>query len=388
MSESSSEARPRTAEPILAGDGVGVKDDTPFHVTYSSGLVGWMQQSGASLAFTTYTKGKVVIIGPGLTGNVAVSERNFGHAMAMRPTEKGLYLSTRHQVWLFENGLEPGTQLDGWDRIYMPRGCDVTGAVDIHDIHIDAKGRLLVAVTLYNCLAELDGKGSFSPIWRPSFITEIANEDRCHFNGFCLEDGEAAYATVIGESNVAGGWRDMRADGGMVIDMRTDTVISRGLAMPHTPRLYRGELYVLEGGSGWLGRIDRTTGAFERIAWCPGFLRGLSFCGDFAVISLSKPRNEVFSGLPLDGELKERDRAPECAVYVVRLSDGEVCHTLTITGSVEELYDTAVLAGTYQPLLVGLEGDEIGKYIAVGPDRSGGNNPGCASVHETRNTSI
>lgn len=370
MSDSKEKTGPGKQEPILAGDGVGVQDDNPFHITYSGQLSAWMTLYGVSLAFTTYTAGKVVLIGPGLAGNIAVSERNFGHAMAMRATETGLYLSTKHQVWRFENGLEPGCQLDGWDRIYMPRRCDVTGAVDVHDIHIDRDGRLLVAVTLYNCLAELDGKGSFSPVWRPSFISEITNEDRCHFNGFCLEDGEAAYATVIGASNTEAGWREMRADGGLVIDIRTDKVVAEGLAMPHTPRMHRGELYILEAGSGWFGRIDRTAGQFERLCWFPGFLRGLSFHGDYAVIGLSKPRNKIFAGLPLDEELSNRGREPECAVYVVRLSDGAVCHTLTITGSVEELYDTAVLTGTRQPMLVGLEGEEIGKYIAVGPDRS------------------
>ncbi|KAJ0340701.1 hypothetical protein COL154_014168, partial [Colletotrichum chrysophilum] len=123
--------------------------------------------------------------------------------------------------------------------------------------------------------------------------------------------------------------------------------------------MHRGELYVLEAGSGWFGRIDRTARRFERLAWFPGFLRGLIFHGDHAIIGLSKPRNEVFAGLPLDEELNKRGREPECAVYVVRLGDGKVCHTLTITGSVDEIYDTAVLAGTRQPLLVGLEGDEI-----------------------------
>ena len=175
---------------------------------------------------------------------------------------------------------------------------------------------------------------------------------------------------MIGASNTAAGWREMRADGGLVIDMRSDEVVGGGLAMPHTPRLYGGELYVLEAGSGWFGRIDRKKGKFERLSWFPGFLRGLSFHGDYAVIGLSKPRNKIFAGLPLDEELNKRKREPECAVYVVRLSDGAVCHSLTITGSVEEIYDTAVLAGTRQPLLVGLEGEEIGKYVAVGPDRS------------------
>lgn len=371
MSESSKSVPVSTSGPALAGDGFGIEDDAPFHITYTAGLTAWMAQNALSLAFTTYTAGKAVFIGPGLAGNVAVSERNFGHAMALRATGTGLYLSTKHQVWLFENGLEKGHHLDGWDRIYMPRRAEVTGAVDVHDIHVDKKGRLLVAVTLYNCLAELDGKGSFSPLWRPAFISEIANEDRCHFNGFCLEDGEPAYATVVGKSDTAAGWREMRADGGMVIDMRNDQVVLGGLAMPHTPRIYRDELYVLEAGSGWFGRVERTKGIFERLTWLPGFLRGLSFHGDFAVIGLSKPRDRIFAGLPLDDELIQRGVEPECAVYVVHLSDGAVCHKLTITGSVEEIYDTAILGGTRQPLLVGLEGEEISKYIAVGPDRSG-----------------
>ena len=80
-----------------------------------------------------------------------------------------------------------------------------------------------------------------------------------------------------------------------------------------------------------------------------------------------------------DAELGRRGRDPECAVYLVRLADGEVCHALRITGSVAEIYDTAVLAGTRQPLLVGLEGEEISRYVAIGPDRSG---PGAAMAAE------
>lgn len=192
----------------------------------------------------------------------------------------------------------------------MPRSGHVTGGVGIHDIQIDRGGRLLVAVTLYNCLAELDGRGSFSPVWRPAFIDAMVNQDRCHLNGFRLEDGEPAYATVVGPSNDADGWRAMRANGGQVIDVRTDRVVVDGLSMPHTPRLYKGCLYVLDAGSGWFGRVDREAGRFERLVWCPGFPRGLSLHDDFAVIGLSKPRNKVFAGLPLDGELRRRGADP------------------------------------------------------------------------------
>jgi len=357
--------------PAIAGDGSRTDLQNPFHITLSTGMAGWLACQEISFAFTTYTLGKVVVIGPGASGRLSVSERKFGHAMAMRATDGGLYLSTKNAVWRFQNGLDRGTRMGDWDRIFMPRDCHVTGAVDIHDLHIDRERRLLAAVTQYNCLAVLDGAASFSPVWRPAFIDGVFNQDRCHFNGFCLEDGRPAYGTVIGPSNIADGWKRHRAEGGQVIDMRTDETVVDGLAMPHTPRLHRGVLYLLEAGSGWFGRVDRDTGRFERLLWCPGFLRGLTFHHDFAFIALSKPRNKVFSGLPLDAELSRQGRAPECAVYVVRLSDFTLCHTLTITGAVEEIYDTAVLTGTRQPMLVGLEGDEISKYVAVGPDASG-----------------
>ena len=356
--------------PIVAGDTVTEKPQNPFTLTLSNGFSAWMEKRRISLAFTTYTVGKIVLIGPGVGGRFVVNERNFGNAMAMRPTPSGFYLSTQYAVWRFENGLTPGQSLNGWDRIYMPRSCNVTGNVDIHDLHVDRQGRLLAAVTKYNCLAELDQRGSFSPIWRPSFIDQIVNQDRCHFNGFCLEDGDAAYASIVGPGNIKDGWRDHRADGGQIVDIRTNQIVADGLSMPHTPRLYQDELYLLEAGSGWFGRVDRTSGQFERLVWCPGFLRGLTFYEGHAIVALSKPRNKVFSGLPLDSELCARNQQAECAIYIISLADNKVKHKISIVGSVEELYDVAILPGTTHPMLVGLEGEEISKYVTLGPDSS------------------
>lgn len=101
---------------IVAGDGAYAEAINPFHVTLSPGMAGWMAARGVSLGFTTYTVGKVVLIGPGRGGDrdgVALSERNFGNAMALRATASGLYLSTHHQVWRFENGLDPGQLFEG-----------------------------------------------------------------------------------------------------------------------------------------------------------------------------------------------------------------------------------------------------------------------------------
>jgi hypothetical protein len=48
----------------------------------------------------------------------------------------------------------------------------------------------------------------------------------------------------------------------------------------------------------------------------------------------------------------------------------QVVHSIDITGSVKELYDLAVLPGCRQPLLYGLEGNDIHKIVVLGSDES------------------
>jgi uncharacterized protein (TIGR03032 family) len=104
------------------------------------------------------------------------------------------------------------------------------------------------------------------------------------------------------------------------------------------------------------------------MAFCPGYSRGLAFHGPFAVIGLSKPReNRTFTGLPLDEELVRRDAEPRCGLMVVvDLRTGDAVHWLRIEGVVEELYDVAVLPGVRRPMAIGLKTDEIRRMITVG----------------------
>jgi uncharacterized protein (TIGR03032 family) len=86
--------------------------------------------------------------------------------------------------------------------------------------------------------------------------------------------------------------RERRRDGGYVIDVRTGAVVVAGLSMPHSPRWYRGRRGLLDLGAGQFGRVDPGAGRFWSIAFCPGYLRGLTFVGDYAVVMLSKPRHD------------------------------------------------------------------------------------------------
>ena len=346
-------------------------ENNPFQLHLSNGFAAWLKRLDGTLALTTYEAGKILLLGPGMGAGVALSERNFDRAMAMAVDGGSLYLTTAYQVWRFVNALEPGRMFDAWDRLYLPRGCHVTGAVDAHDIEVDAGGRLLLAITGYNCVAEADARGSFNPVWAPPFISAIVGEDRCHLNGFCTADGRLAYATVIAETDAAGQWRERRADGGAVWDIRRNRALARGLAMPHSPRLHRGALYVLEAGAGWFGRVDPAGAAFERLVWLPGFARGLRLIGEHALVGLSKPRNEVFAGLPLDDELRRRGVEPQCGVAVIDLNDHRVVETIRIEGWVKEVYDLAFIPGARRPMIVVLQADDVSRLVVVGPNATG-----------------
>jgi uncharacterized protein (TIGR03032 family) len=280
---------------------------------------------------------------------------------------QSLYISTLYQLWRFERATQ-GTQVyKGYDGVYLPQVGYVTGDLDIHDIAIDDQDRIVFVNTLFSCLATASETHSFIPLWKPSFISKLVPEDRCHLNGLAMENGQARYVTCVSRSDVNDGWRDKRVAGGIVIDVKSDDIIADNLSMPHSPRLYQDRLWLLNSGQGEFGYIDRKTGKFEPVAFCPGYSRGLGFIGDYAVVGLSEPRhNKTFDDLPLKDRLKNKHTEPRCSLEVINLSTGDVAHTLRISGVVEELYDVVVLPGIVRPMAIGFVSDEIRTMITIG----------------------
>jgi uncharacterized protein (TIGR03032 family) len=207
--------------------------------------------------------------------------------------------------------------------------------------------------TLFSCLATLSPTHAFRVFWKPPFISKLAAEDRCHLNGLAMRDGVPAYATATSRSDVVGGWRDRRADGGCVIDVASNAIITEQLSMPHSSRWLDGRLWVLNSGTGHLGTIGPGSGAFEPHAFCPGFLRGLAFHNGHAVVGLSLPRDGTFAGLALEAELKKRDAEPWCGVQIVNLSSGDIVEWIRLEGEVSELFDVAVMPGVRWPIATG-----------------------------------
>ena len=324
-------------------------------ISCSPGLAGWLAGQGLSLAFSSYQSGQLFLAGRRRNGQVSFHQHGFGRAMGLWADAKRIYLATSSQIWRLENVLKPGELAnERFDRLYVPRNAQTVGGVDIHEIGVEPSGRIVFINTSHSCLATLSVTHGFRPLWKPPFISKLAAEDRCHLNGLAMEEGRARYVTAVCRSDVIGGWRDRRAEGGLIVDLADDDrILTEGLSMPHSPRVWRGQLYVLDSGRGYLCRVDRQSGTAERIAFLPGFLRGLAFSGNYAIATLSLPRDRSFAGLELDDELKRRDGEPWCGVQIVDLTTGDVVQWIRLTGAVRELFDVTVLPGATSPMSIG-----------------------------------
>ena len=337
-----------------------------LEISSSRQLLSWLAEQQLSIALTTYQVGKLYFIGLKPDNGLSVFERSFNRCMGLCATSNGLYMSSLYQVWRFENVFEPGQQQDGFDRLYVPQVGYTTGDLDIHDMAVDRDGRLVFVNTLFGCLATLSETHSFKPLWQPPFISKLAAEDRCHLNGLAMKDGQPGYVTAVGQSDVADGWREHRTNGGIVIDVIRNDIVCTGLSMPHSPRWYHDKLWLLNSGTGDFGYVDLATGRFESVCFCPGYMRGLSFHGHFALVGLSKPRhNKTFSGLALDDNLKSRNAEARCGVQIIDLRTGDIVHWLRMEGVVDELYDVITLPHARRPMALGFKTDEIRRVLSI-----------------------
>lgn len=348
-------------------------------LTASRHFAAWLAEQRVSLALTTYQTGKLFLVGLQPDGRLSVFERTFNRAMGLWGDDQTLWMTSLYQVWRFENALEPGQTHQGYDRLYVPRVGYTTGDVDAHDIAVDATGHAVFANTLFSCVATVSERYSFTPLWRPPFISRLAAEDRCHLNGLAMHDGAPRFATLCSRSDVAGGWRDRSRDGGCVLDIATNETVAGGLSMPHSPRLADDKLWLLDSGTGFLGYIDVSarvkssdaprdggaqTSEFQRVTFCPGYARGLALCDGYAVVGLSKLRaSETFAKLALQDALAARDAEAWCGIAIVNLNSGDLVHWLRLDGIVAELYDVVVLPNVRRPMALGFKTDEIQRII-------------------------
>jgi uncharacterized protein (TIGR03032 family) len=208
----------------------------------------------------------------------------------------------------------------------------------------------------------------FRPLWKPPFISRLAAEDRCHLNGLAMQDGAPAYVTAVSRSDMINGWRDRRHEGGVLIDVRDDRIVTDQLSMPHSPRATADGIYLLDSGRGQIARVDPVTGAKTDIAFCPGFLRGLAIHNGYAIATVSLPRDGAFGGLALQDELKKRDGEPWCGICIVDLRSGDLVEWIRLNGAIKELFDVVVIPEVRCPMALGVQSPDIQSLISFDPD--------------------
>jgi uncharacterized protein (TIGR03032 family) len=328
-----------------AGTAVSIDNSEP-DVELSPGLAELFEKYDFSLLITTYQAGKLVLARR--DGNsIDVQYRSAARPMGLAVCEDQLALGVTGEIVFMQNvpsNIVRLTPPDKYDACFVQRYAHLTGAIDVHEISFDADGRIWFINTRFSALCTIDGSSSFQPVWRPPFISAYAAEDRCHLNGLGLRDGRPRYVTALGESDAASGWRESKADGGVLIDVATNKVLYRGLSMPHSPRWYADHLWVCESGKGTLSRVDPKTGDLKAHFKFPGFTRGLDFYGPLAFVGVSRIRETAtFSGIPIAEEPRN------CGVWVVNILDGSHVGTLRFTEGVHELFAVQVLSGSRCP---------------------------------------
>ena len=340
---------------------------TPL-ISASRGFVDWLGSQNVSLAISTYQTGKLFLVGRNENGQFSVFERTFERAMGLAGDDQSIYMATLYQIWRLENVLQPGMTTDGYDRSYVPQVGFTTGDLNVHDVALDDNDELNFIAARFSCLATNSERCNFRPTWMPKFITKLAGEDRCHLNGLAMVDGKARYVTACSETDIVDGWREHRREGGVVIDIQSDEVVARGFSMPHSPRWHRDKLWLLVAGTGYFGFIDNNTGEFERVTFCPGFARGLSFAGNYAIVGISLPRHDpTFQGLALQENLQAANVSARCGLLIIDLNSGDIVEWMRMEEPIRELYDVLVLPGVKRPRLVGFKSDEIRTIVWADP---------------------
>jgi len=321
----------------------------PLRSVYTTNLADLLDHLGISLVVTTYQAGKLILVrkeGDGVNTHFV----NYSKPMGLAADFQRMAIGSGDSIWMLRNMPALASKLEpaGHDACYLPRRIHVTGDIDIHEMGWGRGEKLWFINTRFSALCTLDEISSFAPRWRPPFVSALAPEDRCHLNGLCLQNGQPKYVTMLGQTDTPGGWRENKRDGGLLMDIQSNQVLLSGLSMPHSPRLYNGDFWLLESGEGGLARLDLKRKSWQNIASLPGFTRGLDFVGRLAFIGLSQVRESaVFSGIPLVERLDERI----CGVWVVDIQSGQTVAFLRFEEGVQEIFAVQAIPARFPTLL-------------------------------------
>ena len=346
-------------------------DDEKKPFDHSPGFIQWLKDNNVSFLISSYKTANIYFLGS-ITDprdgqdKISLWMSNFNRPMGIHATKDTVWISSSGNIWKYKNiGAKPDTTNVGeFDACFIPQSAYFSNDCDSHDLCVDSTGNVYYVSATFCCICQPSETHSFKVFWKPSWISKITSEDRCHLNGMCCRDGKPRYVTAVSLSDSKGAWRNHRVGKGVVYDIVEDKLACTGLSMPHSPRFFNNKLWVLDAGTGWLGYVDFEKKELKKTLWLPGYLRGMSFVGDkYMVVGSSESRHEgTFQGLPLGEELKKRGLEAICGFFVIDMKTWVIVHTFQFHGKSNEIYDVVAVEGVKRGQLIELN-DPDGKTL-------------------------
>lgn len=250
-------------------------------------------------------------------------------------------------------------QIKQSDSLYLHRAALTTGMINIHDIAWGDEG-LWVVNSTFSCLSTLSPNHSFIARWKPKFITELVPEDRCHLNGMAMLNGKPKYVSTFNMENSKDSWSQGRVDYGTIIDVDTDDILAEGLIMPHSPRVYKGDIYFCESGYGVVWKLNPKTKEKTQVVKLQGYTRGLYFYGGIMFVGLSQLRaSDIANPVPIIKEYEET----YAGIWMINLSDGSEIGHIRFDGDVDQIYDIAVIPESISPTLLDVSSSSLTRHL-------------------------
>ena len=339
---------------------------SPFSARFSPQVPELLNKLNCSIALSTYQAGKIVFISPHPDNErLTTLPRTFRKPMGIAIKGDKMAISLKDEVVVFQNSRPlaehyPNKQ-NTYDSLWLPRTTYYTGLVDMHDLDFGDDG-IYAINTSFSCICKIDGNYNFTPVWKPPFIQEVTPGDLCHLNGMVVLNGKPKYVTALGTTNTPQGWRENIVGGGVLMDVEKNEIILNGLSMPHSPKMYNNELYLLMSASGEFIKVNLETKSYETIKKFDGFCRGLSFYKDFAFVGFSKLRKNSSTF----AKLSFSDKANFSGIKIIHMPTNAEVGEIIYETSVDEIYEVIVLENMVRPNILNTQ-DDIHKLSLATP---------------------
>lgn len=336
-------------------------------VRYSPEFPRLLSNLKCTLAVSTYQSGMVILVSSLDGKHITQFGKRFNRPMGIAvSSDNRVAIACKNTVEVFGThrklALSYKKKVKTYDGMFFPRATYYTGPLDLHDI-VWNRNQLISVNTAFSCLVKITDSRNFEVLWKPSFITELLPEDRCHLNGLTVNN-ENRYVTLFANSNEKKGWKKTGFDKGLLMDINDELILADQLPIPHSPRVIGNKLFFLLSATGevhFYDLINKTIHFFTKIA---GFVRGMNAKDDFLFVGVSTIRKESdsFGILPVSKESKQ------AGIIVYKISTAEKVAELFYEEKVTEIFEVAVVPNLIQAVILDKSGKIHSRAINVSED--------------------